>query len=274
MPITSTLVVDEDLIRRFERGEVPESFKFVEITPPRLTLAIEDFCREIGKQVPILVERTRHNRKDNIHPSIQVARQVAEHGGTPLHGWVIRCVPGLWVSAKFHVVWISPVGSTIDISMGEDEEDANTHTMFLPVANSATSADPTEWPDSRRERTMVSDDERACSSAFIGQLSAIDRERYQAFAQENGLSVGQVVRTAMKMGGPIGRRIDALLKERAALDALVLISEEGLPLLRDPNRAHEYRRRCFAVARMEEYITKWATKLLRRAASDGAFSIT
>ena len=60
---------------------------------------------------------------------LNVPKQIAVHGGTLLHGWRINEIPGLFIEAEFHGIWVSPAGEHVDVTPSQGNE---TRTLFLP----------------------------------------------------------------------------------------------------------------------------------------------
>lgn len=58
-----------------------------------------------------------------------VARQVKQHGGSAICGWMIWHWPGIMAEATFHMVWRTPANNLIDVSAKTDEE---RNILFFP----------------------------------------------------------------------------------------------------------------------------------------------
>lgn len=58
-----------------------------------------------------------------------VRKQVAEHGGMEVLGWLIWCWPGISAEATFHSVWRATDGTLVDVSRKTDGEK---RILFIP----------------------------------------------------------------------------------------------------------------------------------------------
>jgi hypothetical protein len=255
---------NSDFAFRLHRGEaILESCLLLsDMTPPHLTTRLLSFCGGISSETPVVIKREPPDNDCNPEPfSNPIARRIIEAGGSHLSGWAIRCVADLWASAEYRTIWVSPDGKPIDVSFDGRHED---ETMFLPDRDYFPLRNERSYK--LNERLFVEKSEMAASVAMIRSLSAKDRASYEAFAHRTGLTLSQVIRTGMKLGGPRARRIDEYLKERGALDAM-LAPSIAAGLLPEPKDWDSYDRRNTVARAMKDEILDWAGSRLRAALS-------
>jgi hypothetical protein len=93
-------------------------------TPKEVTKHMRELCRRIGAVVEPKFIQVR-TREDAVLGDCfnDVQRQIAQFGGTSVHGWQLWEWPGILVEAEFHGVWQSPTGELVDVSLkGESEQ--------------------------------------------------------------------------------------------------------------------------------------------------------
>ncbi|QOZ06674.1 hypothetical protein [Bradyrhizobium sp. CCBAU 51765] len=244
-----------DIARQRGEAVLQSNLLLSEITPPRLTSRVEAFCRSIGSQGPVFLKREVVNDPDPACSPVE--RRIAEVGGSSLRGWAVKCVPGLWASAEARTVWVSPTGETMDLGLDAPHED---QTLLIPDTGVSQSTEGRSYRIN--ERLLVEQNELSASNAMIAALPVADRIRYEMFARCNGVTVAQVMRTAMNIGGPIATIIDRYLKEKGALDAMLEISPNG-QLRPDPRHQDEYANREIAAEKVRAKIISWAGAQLR-----------
>ncbi len=104
--------MSSDMLARERKGASAVS----ETTPVSLTPALEEFCRTIGGEPPVLVPVL-----DDPHGlfgwcSDGVAEKMRVDGGGIAFGWTIWEWPNILWTAEFHAVWRSPTGDLFDIT--------------------------------------------------------------------------------------------------------------------------------------------------------------
>ena len=107
--------------------------------PARITPEIQVFCRRLVAGAGLIVVPIRPAAgalADQAFSNLKL--QVAGQGGKVQLGWAIREMPGWFLEAAFHGVWIAPNGQAIDITPRTGEE----NTLFLP--------DPARFLDGER----------------------------------------------------------------------------------------------------------------------------
>jgi len=99
-------------------------------TPVKLHEVILGFCREIDPtQRPVFLDVTPTLESYPVDCLDNVRREVAKHGGSIQHGWIIWEAPGSLLEAVFHAVWRSPEGKLVDVT---PQFDGETRILFLP----------------------------------------------------------------------------------------------------------------------------------------------
>jgi hypothetical protein len=117
-------------------------------------------------------------------PNVQ--KQIADHGGSLLHGWRILELPGFFIEGEFHGVWVAPDGTLLDVSPADGDE-----IVFLP--------DPTlifdEKSFNRRDNIRLALSDHPTVHAFLAHCERIfqyeerhtlpnDRRRFAVDADE------------------------------------------------------------------------------------------
>lgn len=98
-------------------------------TPVRFTTHIRKLCARLGiGWEPALIQVQARKDSGFSDCFADVERQVAEHGGELVVGWLIWEWSAILVEAEFHAVWKSPAGEFIDVSNKPDNE---TMVMFV-----------------------------------------------------------------------------------------------------------------------------------------------
>ena len=102
----------------------------MEITPRKQHRFVEELCRGIApngapRYVPV---RTELGARPN-ECFFNVPQKIAKDGGTPQHGWCLWELPGLFIEAELHAVWVSPSGEWVDVTPKSNREDK---ILFLP----------------------------------------------------------------------------------------------------------------------------------------------
>jgi hypothetical protein len=150
-----------------------------EITPPRLTPPIRAFCQSVSSERPLVVRRNATNEARPCS-SIAVARRVLSDGGSSLSGWMIKCMPGLWATAEFRVVWVSENNRLLDVTPNNDGEDA---IVFLP---GSASFDVSVEPPTLHERLLTDESEIEIVEAFVASLEPNMRTDAEKMAKSKG----------------------------------------------------------------------------------------
>lgn len=100
-----------------------------ETTPPAITPAIIDFCKELSDATPVYI---------SVHPAPEmkindcfrnVSKLVEQVGGKQVNGWVIWQFANVFLNSEAHAIWQSDVGTLIDPTPHADGE---TKILFLP----------------------------------------------------------------------------------------------------------------------------------------------
>jgi hypothetical protein len=99
-------------------------------TPAKISTHIKKLCRKIGtgwapQWVPV-EPRLDSGFRDCF---ADVGRQVEEHGGSLVSGWLIWEHPGVLLDAEFHAIWKSPEGNLLDVTEKADRE---RRVLFVP----------------------------------------------------------------------------------------------------------------------------------------------
>lgn len=99
-------------------------------TPEFLTNEIRDLCREVdSSQRPVYVS-VKPEAGCSLGECLEnVQRKVETSGGGLQHGWNIRIWPMVLLDAQFHVVYVNPPGTYLDITPTENEVN---RILFLP----------------------------------------------------------------------------------------------------------------------------------------------
>jgi len=98
-------------------------------TPVRSTTHIRKLCARLGiGWKPAHIQVQARDNSDLCDCFADVERQVTEHGGELVVGWLIWEWSPILVEAEFHAVWKSPTGELIDVS---NKLDSETVVMFV-----------------------------------------------------------------------------------------------------------------------------------------------
>ena len=92
-------------------------------TPTKITTPINKLCAQLGigwkpELIPVK-QRPDSGFRDCFE---DVTRQVSEHGGELVTGWIIWEWKSILVEAEFHAVWRNPNGKLVDMSVKPDGE--------------------------------------------------------------------------------------------------------------------------------------------------------
>jgi len=248
----------DGLLRHLKPGQ--SIFDLIaEITPPRLSSPLGSFCRNVGKERPEYV-RSEPPWDSERCPMAAVANRVSSRGGSSLCGWKVKCVPGLWATAEYHVVWVSDANVLLDVTRKEDDEE---EILFLPDSGRPTSFDILQRPTTLHERLLTDDAEIEITEAFIASFEPKVLAGADGHARSEGFTLVQAVRPHLNFRGTIGRSIDNHLAEAAALARMTVPWKAG-PVLRDPTKQAEYDERCASAARTRKAVVDWAKTQLRQ----------
>jgi hypothetical protein len=105
----------------------------MEITPRKLHRFVSELSRSIADEK---VARYVAVRPDlGAQPNecfFNVPQKIAKDGGGIQYGWSIWELPGLFIEAEVHAVWVSPTGEWIDVTPKVNHE---SEILFLPDEN-------------------------------------------------------------------------------------------------------------------------------------------
>jgi hypothetical protein len=93
---------------------------------------------------------------------------MAAHSGTLLHGWRIGELPGIFIEAEFHGIWVSTTGEHVDVTPSQGGE---TRTLFLPDPNKTFD----EQAFTRRDNIRLALNDHPTVRAFIALCEEIYR---------------------------------------------------------------------------------------------------
>ncbi|WP_137892322.1 hypothetical protein [Ramlibacter sp. 2FC] len=131
------------------------------------------------ESLPVFVEVRARADSESGECFGATAKQVAEHDGSCVYGWLIWEWPGILIEAEFHAVWQQPNGTLLDVAKKDDGESV---VLFLP--------DPSKSFEGVRVDSI---------RLPIGKNPAIKtliagKERfYRLFQQKHGNATGHVV---------------------------------------------------------------------------------
>ena len=113
-----------------------------------ISKVVKTFQRSIPGTTPPVYVPLRP-RADSIENDCfeNVRRQIAEAGGSIVHGWRIYDCPGLFLEAEFHAVWKAPDGSLLDVSLPPEE--GTERIVFFPDPTRTFQGEPVlsrRWP--------------------------------------------------------------------------------------------------------------------------------
>lgn len=174
--------------------------------------AVGDFCLVLGASiasetavVPAADESGRPDRN--------VAVRVARDGGTMLFGWTIEACP-LYLSARFHVVWVAPDGVFTDVTARTDGANVS---LFAPDRRYPPTFDFARRPHDRTRRLIATAPERA--RLALAELPPARRlyEEKRAAAKRIDLTTWVAMRLPPS---PLEQDVDALLACAALRDRL------------------------------------------------------
>jgi hypothetical protein len=104
-------------------------------TPTTISDAIIAFCRDIDStQKPVYVSVKPVSGAVLNECFSSVRDYINQHYGGIKFGWIIWELPGIFLEAEFHAVWISPSHELVDITPKADNENA---ILFLPDSKRA-----------------------------------------------------------------------------------------------------------------------------------------
>jgi len=99
--------------------------------PPReITAEVLELCREIDPdRSPFRISVMNLPGASDGPEFVALKNHVAREGGRVQFGWLLREVPGWYLEAEFHGVWVSPGGEMFAVLPGHEGE---TGQLFLP----------------------------------------------------------------------------------------------------------------------------------------------
>ena len=101
-----------------------------ECTPQKIHSCVSALCAGINATtIPFFVPVAPEPGEPTNECFLTVRKKVRTHGGSLVHGWRLLEVPGIFVEAEFHGVWLSPSGDYIDVTPSQP---GNSQTLFLP----------------------------------------------------------------------------------------------------------------------------------------------
>ncbi|NNG59795.1 zinc chelation protein SecC [Sphingomonas paucimobilis] len=91
-------------------------------TPVELTDFVRRSAAKLSDQPLVYVpyEERAGARQSSCFSNVQTA--VAEDGGSAVHGWMLWELPGAFIEAEHHALWLKPDGSLVDITPKADGE--------------------------------------------------------------------------------------------------------------------------------------------------------
>lgn len=138
-------------------------------TPKRLHQGVSLLCAKISPGVvPRYVPVCPVPGAGPTDCFLNVPKHMATQGGTLLHGWRILELPGIFIEAEFHGIWVSPVGEYIDITPSQSTD---TETLFLPDPDKTFD----ELAFTRHDNIRLPLKEHPVVHAFIAQCEDIYR---------------------------------------------------------------------------------------------------
>lgn len=143
-------------------------------TPEKITGEVLDLCTFVEPTAaPIYVDVRPVPNATLDDCLLNVFEQVTTHGGAERQGWAIWYIPGVWVEAEYHCIWLSPDGRLIDITPKKDGE---TSILFLPTER-APCVPGDFLPDSIRRPLKNTKDTRL-NSLIASATYALRKKKY------------------------------------------------------------------------------------------------
>lgn len=142
-------------------------------TPSGITSEVRRLCKHMGFSTePVFIQVNA--RADAISGECfdTTAKQVIEHGGSSVFGWLIWEWPGILIEAEFHAVWQKPDGTLLDVTKKDDGESV---VLFIP--------DPGRKHEGVRVdnvRLPIGKDQK------IKQLISLKKQIYSIMPKQNG----------------------------------------------------------------------------------------
>lgn len=97
--------------------------------PTKIDNRILAFCRQIcptSRPQYVPVRPAAGSKIRDCHRNVE--KYVQRMGGEQVYGWEISILPGLFLEAQFHSIWLAPNGQLVDITQ---EDYGHTRILFL-----------------------------------------------------------------------------------------------------------------------------------------------
>jgi hypothetical protein len=199
-----------------------------ETTPAAITRAITSFCESIGAEPPVYLPVRQDQNAIFGLCNLNVLVKVERSGGGIQYGWMIWELPGLFLNAELHAVWVDTDGTLVDISPKSDGE---TQILYAADFSFPPYFEFEKHPpkDRRRigsiyEATSVSDRAKQRISTLSSSQSTYETQR----ASKKHMTLEQWIGSRLPTD-PLPGLVDRYLRALRERDALLIpIKPTGL----------------------------------------------
>jgi hypothetical protein len=195
-----------------------------ETTPEEISPEVIAFSESLGAKAPLYVPVQQDPCGIYGMCFVGVADKIKADAGSICHGWAIwETLPGLFLTAEFHAVWVSPSGELIDITPKPQRE---TRVVFAPDPRYAADFDFLKRPNSHRVRIYRPADLVERARERIAQFNTRQYEYESGRAARKGVSLEEWVASKLPRD-PVPDLIDEVLAKAAEKDRLLTPVSQG-----------------------------------------------